>query len=292
MLSQELLKKVKRIEITTRRVMNDVMAGNYRSHFKGQGMQFSEHRTYVAGDDVRHIDWKVSARTREVLVKKFEEERELNVFFVIDISASSLYGTEEKTKEETVAEAAAVLAHAAHLTGDKVGALLFAGEVELIIPPKKGRAHILRIVREILAHEPKSQGTNLALALRTATRIMKHSGVVFVLSDFVAQDYASELRRLAKKHDVVAVNVRDRRDDEIPALGAITFLDPESGVESVVDTSSYRFQEWFRKFTRAREEELQQLFRSSRVEQIRLMTREDYIDAIVRFFRLRHKQRA
>lgn len=291
MLPEELLKKVRLIEIGTRRVIDDVLSGNYRSHFKGQGLQFSDHRQYVAGDDVRHIDWKASARTKEPLVKKYEEERELNVFLVIDLSNSGHFGSKTKLKSEAIAEIAAMLASAANLTGDKIGALIFAGEVEKIIPPKKGRGHVLRIVRDILTHESRSPGTNLGQALETASRIMKHAGVVFILSDFLAQDYSNPLKRLARKHDVVAVRVNDGREWDVPEMGSLFIVDPETGEEGLVDTRSYRFRTWLAGFRKKNTEELLSLFRSSRVEELKIETREDYPEAVVRFFRARSSKR-
>src|SRR6478672_9943959 len=186
MLSEELRKKVRLIEIQNRKVIDNVLTGQYRSHFKVHGVQFSEHRLYVPGDDIRHINWNVSARTRDPLVKKFEEERELSVFLVVDLSKSESFSSSTKLKSEVAAEIAGMLAYAASHTGDKVGVMLFAGEVEKIIRPKKGRQHILRIIRDMLAYRSTTKGTDLAGALDGAGRIMKHAGVVFVLSDFLA----------------------------------------------------------------------------------------------------------
>ncbi len=291
MLPEELLKKVKLIEISTRRVMNDVMTGSYKSHFKGQGVQFSEHRQYVAGDDVRHIDWKVSARTRDPLVKKFDEERELNVFLVIDLSLSGGFGSKNKLKSEVIAEVSAVLAHAATMTGDKIGALIFSGEVEKMIPPKKGRSHVLRIVRDILGHQTQSKGTGLAQALDMASRVMKHSGVVFVLSDFMANDYSLALKRLSRKHDVVAVRVQDDHEWNVPDVGSLYIRNPETDEEGLIDTRSYRFKTWLKEFKKKTHEELKVLFRSSGVEELKIECREDYIEAVVRFFRIRSSKR-
>ena len=291
MLPEDLLKKVRQIELGTRRKMDDMLTGGYKSHFKGQGVQFSEHRVYVPGDDIRHIDWKVSARSRDPLVKKYDEERELNVFLIVDVSRSEQFGTVTKTKEEIAAEVAAMLAYAANISGDKVGALLFAGEVERIIPPKKGRSHLMRIVTQVLSHRAATNGTRLDLALDSALRIMKHSGVVFIISDFITEGYESALRRLAKKHDVVAVQVEDARETEIPEVGSIFFLDPETGEEGLVNTSSYRFKTWFKKYLKERDERLKSLFVKSGVDRLQLSTRDDYADAVVKFFRARSRRR-
>ena len=212
MLPEDLLRRVRQIEITTRKMVDDVMSGSYRSTFKGHGVQFSEHRLYVPGDDVRHIDWKVSARSRDPLIKKYEEERELTVLLVVDVSGSEAFSSARKLKSEVAAEIAGMLAYAASHTGDKVGVMLFAGEVEKIIRPKKGRQHILRIIRDMLAYRPTTRGTDLAGALDGAGRMMKHAGVVFVLSDFLAEGYELPLKRLARRHDVIAVNVGDERE--------------------------------------------------------------------------------
>jgi uncharacterized protein (DUF58 family) len=291
MLSDELRKKVKQIEITTKRVINDVMSGGYRSHFKGQGMQFSEHRVYVAGDDVRHIDWKVSARTKEPLVKKYEEERELNVFFVVDFSGSGQFGSKVTTKMEASAEIAALLATAAERSGDKTGMLLFAGEIEKRIAPKRGRSHLLRLVRDILATEPKTKGTNLKAALETASRIMKHQGIVFVISDFMAEDYETALKRLARKNEVVAVRVRDRHEWEIPNIGAIAVIDPETGEEGVVDPRSFRFRTWFETFKKEVDLRFKTACRNAGVEVLPVETREDHVQAVIRFFQVRRRIR-
>jgi uncharacterized protein (DUF58 family) len=291
MLSDELLKKVRYIEITTRKAVDEVVSGQYKSHFRGQGVQFSEHRPYVPGDDVRHINWNVSARTKEPLVKQFDEERELTVFLVVDISGSEYFGSSEKLKSEIAAEIGGMLAYAASHTGDKVGLLIFAGETELIIPAKKGRHHILRIIRELLAHAPRTQGTDLAGALESTGRIMKHSGVVFIISDFLASDYATALRRLSRKHDVVAVHIGDQREDTIPELGQILLYDPETGRESLVDTSSYSFKKWFESQRKIFDADRRATFKTGRVETVNILTHEDYGDAVARFFRARSKKR-
>ncbi len=295
MLPEELIKKVRLIEITTRKRVDDFMSGQFKSSFKGSGVQFSEHRLYVAGDDVRHIDWKVSARSREPVIKKFEEERELTVFLVVDVSASESFGSLGKLKSEVTAEIAGMLAYAAIHSGDKVGLLLFAGEVEKIIPPKKGRSHILRIIREILGFEPSAKpspkGTNLTAALDGAGRIMKHSGVIFVLSDFLAEGYDLSLKKLSRRHDVVAVQVGDPRELEIPSVGQVLFTDPETGEEHLVDTSSYAFKKWFEDYRTEFETDMQTALKGSKTEWVRVLTDDHYIDTVVRFFRTRSRRK-
>jgi uncharacterized protein (DUF58 family) len=290
-LPEELLKKVRLIEISTRRKVDDLMSGSFKSSFKGSGVQFSEHRLYIPGDDVRHIDWKISARIRDPLIKKFEEERELSILLVVDASASEAFGTDRKLKAEAVAELSAMIAHAAGRTGDKVGVLIFSGGIDKIIPPKKGRGHVLRIIRDLLSAQPKGQGTALAQALESAGRILKHSGVIFILSDFHAGGYDLALRRLARKHDVVALNVRDLRESEMPQAGQFLFQDPETGEERWVDTSSYAFRKWLQQFLKMDEKARQDAFRGGKVEELRLQTRDDYVEALVRFFRARARRR-
>lgn len=272
-------------------MVSEVMSGQYRTQFRGQGMTFSEHRVYMPGDDVRHIDWKVSARTRDPMIKKYEEERELTVFLVVDISGSGLFGSSRKLKSEATAEIGGMLAYAAAHAGDKVGVLLFSGQVEKIIPPKKGRQHILRIIREILTRRPESPGTNLRGALDAAGKIMKHSGIVFVLSDFIADDYEFSLKKLARKHDVTAISVGDRRESKIPEVGQILFVNPESGEENLIDTGSYAFKKWFDEYQSSLDKKTREILRSGRVELLRILTQEDYAEAVVRFFRKRAKKK-
>lgn len=294
LLSEDLLRKVKLIEFSTRKLVDNLMSGQYRTRFKGTGVQFSEHRVYVAGDDVRHIDWKVSARSRDPLVKKYEEERELTVFLIVDVSASGRFGTQRKLKSEVAAELAAMLAYAASRTGDKIGLLLFAGQVEKILPPKRGRGHIQRIIRDVLSHEGGTigaKGTDLAGALDAAGRIMKHKGVIFILSDFLANGYELPLRRLARRHDVVAIEVRDERESKIPDVGQVLFVDPESGEESWVDTGSYRFKKWLEEAAVVHDTDTRTALRGGQVESLNVQTKDDYADALVRYFRARARRK-
>ncbi|MEK7690387.1 MAG: DUF58 domain-containing protein [Bdellovibrionota bacterium] len=288
MIPAELLKKIQRIEITTRRMVDDAMSGQFRSHFKGHGVQFSEHRPYVAGDDIRHIDWKVSARTRDPLVKKFEEERELTVLVLIDVSTSQEFGTEEKPKREVAAEAAAMIAWAATRTGDKVGVVLVSGGVDQIIPPKKGRNHVLRIIRTVLEAKAVSSGTGLAQGLNAAGRAMKHAGVVFVISDFIATDFDFSLKKLARRHDVVAIVTEDRWEREVvPAgLGRMRVVDLETGKSGVLKTDLFTLRRWYEEWLAKREE----IFKAGRVEWLRLRSNESQADALVRFFRQRRSK--
>ncbi len=291
MLSEELLKKVKRLEITTRRIVNDVMSGQYKSHFKGQGVQFSEHRLYVPGDDIRHMDWKASARVREPLIKKFEEERQITVFLVVDVSGSQQFGSVDKSKGEILAEIAAMITYAASQTGDRVGVLLFGGKVERIIPPQKGRHHLLKVIHAILSHRAETLGTNLKAALESTNKIMKQGGIVFVLSDLIAEGYETILKKLARKHDVVVVHGVDKRELEVPALGYTMFFDPETNEECFVDTGSYAFKKWIQDRNTLFEKDIKGMFRTRKIEELLITTGEDYGEAVVRFFRARARRR-
>ncbi|MCM0605119.1 MAG: DUF58 domain-containing protein [Xanthomonadaceae bacterium] len=290
-LPDELMKKVRRIEFSTRKLVSDVLMGKYRTSFKGQGVQFSEHREYMVGDDVRHIDWKTSARTRDPLIKKFEEERELTVLMLIDVSGSKEFGSRSVLKSEMAAEIAGMIAAAAIQTGDKVGAMLFSSEVEKIIRPGKGQAHILRLIREVLGFEPKKRGTNLEAGLTAAARMMKHSGIVFVISDFQSTKYDIALRRLAKKNDVVAVWLRDPGETEIPVGVPVLVQDPESGRELWIHSGSYEFKKWFSDFKKNWETEVRASTRSGKVDMWELNTGEDYAESLARYFQFRSSRK-
>ncbi len=290
MLSEEVRRKVRLIEFTTRKMVDDALSGSYKSRFKGQGVQFSEHRLYMAGDDVRHIDWKVSARSRDPVIKKFEEERELNVLILVDVSGSKRFGSHAKLKSEVAAEIAGLLSYAAVHTGDKVGLLLFSEKVEKILPPKKGRSHIQRIINEVLSFEPKYQGTKLSLAFDSANRILKHSGVIFILSDFLDKDYEISLKRLAKKHDVTALTITDPREHNLPNVGSLTFWDAEAGAEVFVDTGSFRFRQWFEEMTKGRAQNFTASMKNSGVDQLTVSSHENYIDLVVKFFQKKLKR--
>ena len=290
-LPDELMRRVRLIEFSTKKLVNDVLMGGYRTSFKGQGVQFSEHREYNPGDDVRHIDWKVSARTRDPLIKKFEEERELTVFMVIDVSGSGEFGSKSTLKSEMAAEVAGMIAAAAIHTGDKVGALLFSGKVEKIIRPNKGQSHILRMIREVLGFQTKNKSTDIAGALMSASRIMKHSGIVFVISDFQGSGYDVALRRLAKKNDVVAIWLKDPMEKELPVGVPVLIQDPETGRESWVNTGSYGFKQWFESFKKNWEAEVRSSTRMGKVDLWELSTGEDYAENLARYFQLRTARR-
>ena len=236
--TKELLKKVRKIEIKTRRLSNHIFGGEYHSTFKGRGMTFSEVRQYQYGDDIRAIDWNVTARYNEPYVKVFEEERELTMMLVVDVSGSEFFGTSEQFKKDTITEIAATLAFSAIQNNDKVGLILFSDQVELYIPPKKGKSHVLRIIRELIEFQPKSRQTNISEALKFLSNIMKKKAIVFMLSDFMDDGYERTLKIVGNKHDVTGIRVYDKHDEEIPNLGMVQMLDAETGKTQLVNTSS------------------------------------------------------
>ena len=294
MLPPDLLKRVRQIEFATRKLVTDVVSGTYKSQFKGHGMQFSEHRIYVPGDDVRHIDWKVSARSPETHLKKYEEERELAVFLVVDISGSTQFGTHRRLKGEVAAELGGMLAYAATHTGDKVGLLLFSEGIDLVVRPAKGRGHVQRIIRALLTFQLKNSKarTDLAGALNATARVMKQAGVVFVISDFQSEGYSKALQKLGRKHDVIALNITDSRETTVPALGLARLYDPETGNEAWVDTSSFRFKQWIKDYRAQVNREAAQAFKGPRVEELKINTREDYAESLVRFLRIRAQRKS
>ena len=236
--TKEILKKVRKIEIKTKRLSNDIFGGEYHSSFKGRGMTFSEVRQYQFGDDVRAIDWNVTARYNEPYVKVFEEERELTMLLMVDVSGSESFGTSTQFKKDTVTEIAATLAFSATQNNDKVGLVLFSDDIELFIPPKKGKSHVLRIIRELIEFKPKSKKTNIAAALKFLSSVMKKRAIVFVLSDFIDDNYEKTLKIAAKKHDLTGIRIYDKHDEEIPNLGMVPMLDAETGAVQLVNTSS------------------------------------------------------
>ena len=236
--TKEILKKVRKIEIKTRRLSDHIFGGEYHSSFKGRGMTFSEVRQYQFGDDVRAIDWNVTARYNEPYVKVFEEERELTMMLMVDVSGSELFGTSTQFKKETVTEIAATLAFSATQNNDKVGLILFSDDIELFIPPKKGKSHVLRIIRELIEFKPKSKKTNISAALKFLSSVMKKRAIVFMLSDFMDDDYEKTLKIAGKKHDLTGIRVYDKHDEEIPNLGMVPMLDAETNNIQLINTSS------------------------------------------------------
>ncbi len=291
MIPREILNKVRRIEITTRSMVRDTFAGNYESIFKGRGMEFDEVREYQPGDDIRNIDWNVTARTGWLHVKKYVEERELTMLIVFDASGSFDFGTATRLKRELAAEVGAVLAFAAIRNNDKVGLLIFTDEIETFVPPRKGRKHVLRIIREILHFKPRSRGTNISFALEHAMRVVKRHSVMFCISDFRDSGYESALTVANRKHDVVAVTVTDPKEMEIPPLGLIEVEDGETGERVILDLSRKRFAEMFSDAAYDVRARRKAVFSRAKVDEIGLRTDEDYVEPLIRFFQERQRRR-
>ncbi len=293
MLTPELVRKIKRIEIKTRHLVEDTFAGEYHSLFKGRGMAFDEVRPYQIGDEVRTIDWNVTARTGSVHVKRFVEERELTVMLVVDASASFDFGSVGRWKRDLAAELSAVLAFAATTNDDRVGLLIFSDQIELIVPPRKGRRHVLRLVRELLAFQPSGRGTDIAEALDTVNRILNRRGIVFLVSDFAADPAAfhDALRRTARRHDLVGVELHDPLESDIPDVGLISLEDAETGERLWVDTSDATWRAAFEARRDTRADGLRAAMRDAGVDRIRVSGGEDYADALASFFRRRTRRR-
>jgi len=289
---KEILKKIRRIELRTRRLVNSTFAGQYHSVFKGRGMNFEEVREYAPGDEIRSIDWNVTARMNTPYVKKFTEERELTVLLVVDVSASGMFGSVELSKRELAAEVASILAFSAINNNDKVGLLLFSDDVELYIPPKKGRMHTLRLIREMLYFEPKGRGTNLAGALDYLNRVTSRRAVVFMISDFLAPDFTKALTVTSRRHDLVAMPVVDPGEATLPDVGIITLEDAETGEQIDINTSSKAVRRGLADQEETRRKSLERLFRSRRVDIVRLSTTEDYLLALRAFFEQRERRLA
>lgn len=291
MLPKDLLSKVRLIEITTSRLVNTTFAGEYHSVFKGRGMEFDEVREYDTSDDPRDIDWNVTARMGHPYTKKFVEERELSVMFLVDSSFSGLYGTKGRTKAELVAEVCGLLAFSAVKDNDRVGLIVFSDRIEKIIPPKKGRLHVLRVVREILTFKPVHRGTDLNAALKTLNDIVTRRSTVFLFSDFIAPDFSKLLKVAHKKHDLIAMAVTDPTEREFPAIGgSIDLEDAETGEVFALGTAR-GFRERFKEASAKRKAERGQLFSSIGIDHIELETGVPYIQALVRFFKSREKRR-
>ncbi|UCG56548.1 MAG: DUF58 domain-containing protein [Phycisphaerales bacterium] len=290
MIPEELIKKIKQIQIYTSRSVDASFAGQYESVFKGRGMQFDEVREYTPGDDIRTIDWNVTARTGKPYIKRFVEERELTVLFAVDLSASGEFGTVNKMKNELAAEFCAVLAFAAAKNNDKVGLLIFTDRVELYIPPKKGSGHVLRLIRELLYFKMPRRQTNIPLALDYVAKVTRKKATVFLVSDFLETDFKKSLSLLNKRHDVIAVPVRDRVEISMPAVGLIEFQDAETGEIIVVDTSSRRFRNEYGDKSLSRFNSLTNMLRSINIDSVPITTDKPYVQDLVRFFHMRHRR--
>jgi len=290
MLTKELLKKVKQIEIKTRGVVNEVFSGEYHSVFKGRGMEFAEVREYQIGDDIRTIDWNVTARFGHPFVKVFEEERELTVMLVIDMSGSLMFGSVEKTKQEIAAELSAILAFSAMKNNDKVGLILFTDRIEKFVPPKKGRSHGLRIIREVLSFKPEGNTTDIKSALEYMNHTIKRKSIAFLISDFIDSGYDKIMNIVGKKHDLIGIVLKDPRESEIPRSGLIKFKDAETGDLRYVDTSSKKVQQSFKETLHFHDTMRKEIFMKSRLDSVNIDISESYIKPLVNFFRKRERQ--
>jgi uncharacterized protein (DUF58 family) len=287
MIPSEILHKVRHIEIVTKRIVNEVMAGSYHSVFKGRGMEFEEVREYSPGDEIRTIDWNVTARTGSPHVKTYVEERELTVLLMVDLSGSTDFGSGERLKAELAAELCALLAFSAIKNNDRVGLLVFTDRVEKYIPPKKGKNHVLRVIREVLFFRPEHQGTNIPAAIEQAIRVLKRKSVVFLISDFLAENLKRPLSILNRKHDLIALKIGDPRETEIPPAGIIPFEDPETGEIVVIDTFNAGFRERYRTAVAAHFHALQLLLKQLQVDCVNIDTDKPYLEPIVQLFRRR-----
>jgi len=290
MTTRELLRKVRLIELKTRGMVNQVFSGEYHSVFKGRGMEFSEVREYQYGDDIRSIDWNVSARFNHPFVKVFEEERELTVMLLVDVSGSGSFGSTTQLKSEVATEICAVLAFSAITNNDKVGLILFSDRIEKFVPPKKGRAHILRIIRELVSFEPTGTGTSIRRGLEYFNHVMKKRCITFLVSDFIDEGYETILRIAGRKHDLIAVEMIDPREETLPPAGVLTMRDAETGRSRWVDTSDRRVREAFVRFWDEQKRHRHAYFVRSKVDRIPIRIDRPYLKPIVDFFRLRERR--
>jgi len=290
MIPKEILRKVRRLEITTRGMVNDVFSGEYHSVFKGRGMEFAEVRQYQFGDDIRSIDWNVTARYGEPFVKVFEEERELTVMLMVDASSSGDFGTFERMKGEIAVEICALLAFSAIKNNDKVGLLIFTDKVERFVPPRKGKSHVLRVLRELLYFQPEDRKTDIGVALEYLNRVVRRRSVVFLVSDFISSGYEKALRIASRRHDVVAIEVVDPRELELPAVGYIELEDAETGESILLDTGDPALREAFGIQSAESRKERHRLFMSMNMDSIVIRTDQSYFEPLIRFFRMRAKR--
>lgn len=286
----ELFREIRKIEIVTRNLVNDQLAGQYQSVFKGRGMAFDEVRQYQHGDDVRLIDWNVSARMNEPYIKMFVEEREMTVMLLVDVSASESFGTTHQTKARLAAKLAATLAFSAIKNNDRVGLIMFTDRVELFVPPKKGKKHVLRVVSEILRFKPEGRGTDLRVGLDYLGRVAKRRSAAFLISDFIADDWEQSLRMAQSKHDLVPICVTDPREEDLADLGLVYLEDPETGEVTPVDTSSRSVREAYAEEYQARKSAREHLFRKHRIDYITMSTCDEDMSALVNFFRIRARR--
>lgn len=287
MISKEILQKVRKIEIRTKGMVNSILGGEYQSAFKGRGMEFSEVREYNYGDDIRQIDWNVTARTGEPFIKQFEEEREQTLMLCVDISSSGLFGSQDQSKRDLTIEICAVLAFSAIKNGDKVGVVLFTNEVEKVIPPKKGRKHVLRLIRELLTTEPKGHGTDISEALSYINRLLNRKAIVILASDFQDDNFDRQMKITSRKHDLVNIFIHDKYEEELPDLGLVPLRDAETGEEVLVDTSDPKVRREYQKKQRVRKARLREQFMRQKIDMIDLHTNASYVRPLMSFFQRR-----
>ena len=291
MIPTEILKKVRRIQIVTSAMVNDLFAGQYHSAFKGLGVEFEEVREYQTGDDVRTIDWNVTARSGRPFVKRFREERELTVILLVDVSASQEFGTRQQLKSELVAELGATLAFSAIQNNDKVGLILFTDRVERFVRADKGTRHVLRVVRELLYHQPAGRRTDIAVALQYLDRVLTRRAVVFLISDFQSPDFSRPLKTIRRRHDLIPVLIRDERESQLPPVRYVELLDPETGEQLLVDTTSRAFRQRFGQLVAGRHERLLTDFRRLGIDLVDVQTGESFVEPLRRFFHQRGRRR-
>lgn len=290
MIPKELAKKIRYIQIYTSKAVNDVLAGEYHSVFKGRGMEFEEVREYTPGDEIRSIDWNVTARMGRPYVKRFVEERELTVIFLVDLSASGAFGSVKHMKNEVAAELCSLLAFSAIKNNDKVGLIVFTDQIEMFIPPKKGISHVLRLIRELLYFKPKQTCTNIAEGLDYLGRITSKRSVVFLVSDFLGSDFEKPMRILGKRHDLIAVSITDPREVALNDVGLVELQDAETGQLVLIDTASQHVRNQYEQLGQQRRAELKGLFASMDIDQIEVFTDRDYTHDLVRFFKMRERR--
>ena len=289
--TQELIKKVRKIEIKTRGLSNQLFSGEYHTAFKGRGMAFSEVREYQSGDDVRLIDWNVTARSGDAYIKVFEEERELTTMLLVDVSGSKVFGTGDQSKRDLITELSAVISFSAIQNNDKVGVIFFSDKVEKYIPPKKGKSHILRIIRELIEFEPESKKTDIGAALEFFTSVVKKRAIVFLMSDYISPEFNNPLRIAAKRHDLIAVKLYDDKENHLPNIGLVNIIDSESGKTMWVDTSDKKTIAKFEKERSDYNSNLENLLMKNKVDIINLKTDESYIIPLRKFFKKRECRR-
>lgn len=287
MISKEVLKKIRKLEIQTKGIVNTLFGGEYQSAFKGRGMEFSEVRAYTYGDDIRQIDWNVTARTGEPFIKIFEEEREQTLMLCIDISQSGTFGSDRQSKMDLAIELCAVLAFSAIKNSDKVGLVLFSDHIEKVVPPKKGKTHVLRLIRELYTTEPTGHGTDIGDALSYINRLLNRRAIVVLASDFQDDAFSKQLRITNQKHDLVSIIINDKLEDELPDIGVVTLKDAETGREKLIDTSSWKVREAYRKRRSEQKEQLHEMLLKMKIDAIEVQTNESYVEPLMNFFQRR-----